>query len=246
MNRLRLLILAATATTTAIVSAGYFWFATQTDTELKTYEAKRRSGDIVIDGLANEAAWNDANVAGPFLLSLSGARAPNRCTARLLWDEDALYVTFTAVDETIVSPHKSRDENLYENDVVEIFLDPEGDGQWYYEFEVSPTGVLFDAMFPSHRKNLPKSRQWNAKGLVAAATIGDERWQAAMKIPFAGLSRTSEHPQVGTRWRMNLYRIDQHEAAKQRTRHGDYTAWTAPLVGDFHTLTRFGTLLFTD
>jgi hypothetical protein len=37
---------------------------------------------------------------------------------------------------------------------------------------------------------------------------------------------------------MNLFRIDAH------TRSADYTAWTAPLVGDFHKLDRFGTLVF--
>ena len=150
------------------------------------------------------------------------------------------------MDNTIVSPDKRRDDNLYENDVAELFLDPEGDGKWYYEFEVSPRGVIFDALFPSHRKNLPQSRQWNAPNMIAAAKISEGQWQAEMKIPFSDLSKTSEPPKVGTKWRMNLYRIDQPEPQTTRKKHGDYSAWTAPLIGDFHALERFGTLEFVD
>ena len=31
-----------------------------------------------------------------------------------------------------------------EEDVVEVFIDPFGEGTTYYEFEVSPRGVLFE------------------------------------------------------------------------------------------------------
>ena len=48
-------------------------------------------------------------------------------------------------------------------------------------------------------------------------------------------------PVVGTEWRVNLYRLDQPQ---NRTPIG--SAWSPPMVDDFHALDRFGTLVFGD
>ena len=234
-----------------LIAVGATWLAVRrppVDRTLRTYEAPRRVGAIVIDGVPDEAGWARAPVAGPFILSSGRGPAPRACTARLLWDDQALYLSFEAADEDLLSPHRRRDEDLFTQDVVEVFLDPGGDGIDYYEIEVSPRGVVFDALFPSHRKDLARSRTWNAPGLTAAARIhgtvddaaADTGWSAELRIPFAGIRHASRSPpRPGDAWRMNLYRNDRHADGK-----ADYTAWTAPVVGDFHAFARFGTLVF--
>jgi hypothetical protein len=214
------------------------------DTALRSANVPFTSGTVHIDGRLDEPAWNDAVVVGPFVLSDGSAKAPLDCTARLMWDDNALYVGFEAVDRDLISPHTDRDDAIYTKDVVEIFLDPEGDKRDYMELQVSPRGVIFDARFPSYRENLSKSQLWNAPGLQVATTVrgslddgdGDEGWTAEFRILFAALQRDT--PKPNETWRANLFRIDMHQKG------GHYTAWTPPLVGDFHTLDRFGHLKF--
>ena len=48
-------------------------------------------------------------------------------------------------------------------------------------------------------------------------------------------------PQVGTVWRANFFRMDMPAGKPQSG-----TAWSPPLVGDFHALDKFGELAFGD
>ena len=66
-----------------------------------------------------------------------------------------------------------RDEPLYEEDVVEVFIDPFGGGTTYYEFEVSPRGVLFDALIHNTLDgNKEVDTAWIAEGFQAEVTQG--------------------------------------------------------------------------
>ena len=234
----------------ALAGALFWWFDTPAvDITLQTYTTHRAQQAPVIDGKLDDAAWANATKSRAFVLSDGSAEAPLECTAMITWDDEALYVAWDAVDYDIISPHQKRDEPLYTKDVVEIFLDPLGDGKNYYEFEVSPRGVLFDALFPSYRQDLPRSQRWNAPGLVAATEVygfpddgkPDTRWTAELKIPWRAIEHAPHvPPRIGDRWAMNLFRIDVHSEG------GHFTAWTPPIKGDFHTLDRFGTLVFSE
>jgi hypothetical protein len=49
-------------------------------------------------------------------------------------------------------------------------------------------------------------------------------------------------PALGDKWRLNMFRMDSPKDAKAQTALG----WSAPLVGDFHKLDRFGEIVFVD
>ncbi len=237
----------------AIAAVATFWLLRKEkrpDTSLQTTTAVRAEAPVAIDGRLDDPVWQRAEVAGPFIISNGSAHAPLAATARLAWDETALYVAFEVEDEDLTSPLQERDSDLWAHDVVEVFLDPGGDGLNYYEFQVSPHGVIFDALFPSYRKNLARSRRWNARGIRAAVAVDgfvdddveDVGWTVELLIPFAAIKHAPRSPpKAGDQWRMNLFRIDMHGDGQ-----GHYTAWTAPIKGDFHTLDRFGTLVFGD
>lgn len=219
----------------------WLWQARQPDTSLRRARVQKVDSTIVIDGVLDDKAWASTQPTQPFILSMTGRPAPRECTARLAWNNEALYVGFSAVDNDIESPHEQRDDDLYTKDVVELFLDPDGDGLNYYEFEVSPRGVIFDALFASHRNDLPRSRRWNGASVEGAAVRVDGGWTAELKVPWSDIKHAPHSPpRVGDEWRGNLFRVDVHPES------GDFTAWTAPLRGDFHALDRFGTLVFVD
>ncbi len=218
------------------------------DPGIQTIHARRTATPPTIDGRLDAAEWQGAEVTPAFVRFDNGVEVPLACTARLLWDSDALYVGFDADDEDLIATFTGRDDPLYTEDVFEVFLDPDGDGKFYTELEVSPRGVLFDALFPSHRKDLERSKRFTLDGFKAAVTLrgsldtpgGDAGWSGELRIPFASVSHAPRRPpQPGDTWRINLYRIDMHGKDD-----GHWTAWTTTQSSDFHTLNRFGTVVF--
>jgi len=131
--------------------------------------------------------------------------------------------------------------------VVEVFLDPSGIGRNYVEIDLSPAGVVFDARFAGWRSDLAAARAWSSGARVAAWVDGAitydsdpplpaRGWSAEIAIPWRALSL--EAPRRGHRLRMNLFRLETHNAA----RVVEGSAFSPPLRADFHALDRFGWL----
>ncbi len=200
----------------------------------------------IIDGRLDELVWNLAQVTSEFVYSDARAKAPLPCRARVVWTDHAVYFAFVVVDHDIIAPHTMRDGPLYTRDVVEVFIDSNGDTTDYFEFEVSPRGTVFDAYFPSYRENLERSKQFTAASFERAVHVNgtldsaqaDRGYTVEMKVSYSDLGLAGA-PKAGERWRINMFRIDYHGPDD-----ADYTAWNAPLVGDFHALDRFGQLRF--
>src|SRR5262249_16708230 len=104
-----------------------------------------------IDGQLNEPAWEKAQRTPPFVRTLDGSAADFIATAKALWDQENLFLGFQIADNDLQTHFTKRDEHLWEQDCVEILIDPRGDGRHYYEIQVSPTGVLFDTKFDGVR-----------------------------------------------------------------------------------------------
>ncbi|NMO22424.1 carbohydrate-binding family 9-like protein [Pyxidicoccus fallax] len=213
--------------------------------ELPEYTVTRASKAPVLDGVLDDAAWK---AASPVVLrgSFDGRPARLRTEARLVYDDAALYVAFDIEDPDIWGTLKQRDDPIYEQEVVEVFLDANADGRTYNELQVSPHNVIFDAYFPARRQGMDKT--WDSemktalkiRGTLDDASDRDEGWTVEMRIPFARLAEVPHiPPQKGDRWRFNLYRLEHHE---RRTVEGQ--AFSPLFVGDFHALPRFGWLTF--
>ena len=67
---------------------------------------------------------------------------------RACWSESHLYVGFYCVDADIWGTYAARDDPLYEEEVVEVFLCPSGDLRHYFEIEVSPRRVRVNSVAP--------------------------------------------------------------------------------------------------
>ena len=219
---------------------------------------KRGSGDYVVhraprppdvDGVLAEAAWDRAERAGPFVRSLDGKPATAATEARLLWDDEHLYVAFLCEDANVSAAFFKDDEKLYTSNVVEIFLDPRGDGSRYDEIELAPTNALFDASFEGGpRQGMDLAWSSHARHAVHVdGTLNDARdvdhgWTAELAIPFASLTGIGKpRPARGDRWRFNLYRLRQGPGQP-----GEGQAYSPPMRGDFHALDRFAWLRFEE
>jgi hypothetical protein len=199
---------------------------------------------VTVDGKLDEEAWKDAAASGPMKAPASGGKMLPVTSFRLMWDDENLYVGYDAPDDHLHCTHTKRDEPIYEQDAVEVFLDPDGDGKNYYEFQVCPAGTIFDSFLPAYRKN---QNEWNA-GLQAKVVIDgtlnnkddvDKGFTAEFAIPFKDLENApSSPPKVGDSWKANFFRLDDAKGGKKAW------AWSPPMNNDFHNLKKFGVIEF--
>jgi len=150
---------------------------------------------------------------------------------------------------------------LWTQEMDEVMLDANGDGKGYIELQVAPNGTIFDTYLPTYRKyedSLDPKRKpydWNSKLKAAVKVDGtlnkredqDKGWTAEMALPLADVNGLDTNgvkvpPALGDKWRLNMFRMDSPKDAKAQTALG----WSAPMVGDFHKLDRFGEIVFVD
>ncbi len=212
---------------------------------------KIKNGLIKPDGKLDEAAWKDAPSTGEFVRTMDAGKPELKTTAKLLYDDKNLYVAFEMEDKDVWSTLDKHDDKLWTQEAVEMFVDADGDGKTYVELQANPKGAIFDSYLPAYRKN---ENDWDAKlkvGVTVDGTIDnrsdtDKGWIVEMAIPLESARGKLKEmkgvpPVLGTEWRVNFFRMDLPQGHAQVG-----TAWSPPMVGDFHALDRFGTLVFGD
>lgn len=209
-----------------------------------------RRAAIQVDGRLDDAAWAAASRSASFRNADGSDATPDLATTVMAaYDDAALYLAFSVRDPAVETPYKNRDEELWNSDAVEVFLDPGADGKDYLELQVSPANVVFDALFASHRTpDWPQARASNLAGLKTAVQVTgtlnragdqDSGWDVEVAIPFAdlpGFGKTPPDP--SSTLRANFFRIE--------ARDGKVVGAQAfsPAAGDFHDLSKAGAIRF--
>ena len=175
--RRRLLVLVAALCTASLV-------ADAQPVQVPAYGARHTAVPVRIDGVLDDAAWVFSPRVGELRLIHAPERRPAYPTeAAVTWDDTFLYVAFACTDPAPWARHGTRDDRLWEEEVVEVFLDPDGDGRNYAEIEVSPTNVVVDLLIEAPRAGGPNARAWNVEGLQTAVKTQATGWVAEMAIP---------------------------------------------------------------
>jgi hypothetical protein len=168
-----------------------------------------------------------------------------RTEVRAFWTDTDVYFLFECpYRELNLFLPAAKDKprwQLWDRDVVELFLGDDWQNiRHYREFEIAPTGDWIDLAIDLDKKET--DRAWRS-GWTTAARIDETArvWYAAAKIPLTSVSSTPVSP--GTRWRMNLYRIDGKGPDSQRR----FLCWQPTCVGSRdpnHVPEHFGVLVF--
>ncbi|MFF2482290.1 carbohydrate-binding family 9-like protein [Paenibacillus sp. NPDC058071] len=171
---------------------------------------------------------------------IDGERARLQTNVKLCWSDEAIMVHFDCEDDHVVATMTDRDDPLFHEDVVEIFLDDAGQGLLYREFVISPNNVVYDALIVNDGEGqINAGVQWNADGLLTSVhKREDGSWRCELSIPLMNFDAA---PAPGSEWRFNLYRIDDD---KEGNRH--FWAWSPTGAIEFHLSKHFGTLVFAD
>jgi hypothetical protein len=140
---------------------------------------------------------------------------------KVLYSGTGIYFLFSCEDKKLTSTMKADNLNLWEEDVVEVFLWTDENFPVYFEYELSPFNFELPIMVPNNKGNFLGWLPWHYDGerrtQHATSTTGSKMeggggitgWIAEFYIPYNLLTPLSNVPPVsGTRWRANMYRID--------------------------------------
>jgi len=209
--------------------------------------AAQADAPVTIDGRLDEPVWNATTRSARLVDTMNGSRAEPESYVRVAWDATSLYVGFEVNDTLLKSSFTNNDDHLWEQDAVEIMVDPDGDGRNYFEMQVSPTGKVFDTRYDTPRQPQPFGHMDWQSGLrtqvvargTANDTEADQGYTVEIAIPWTAFGANAVAPAAGSMWRMNFFVMDARGEGPMR-----YAGWSPPRVGDFHTLAKFGRVTF--
>ena len=203
------------------------------------------SADVLLDG--SSAAWDD-------VASIAWGPEPYPTAFQALWSSEALFVRFAAVDDAPWYTLTRRDDPLWDEEVVEIFLDPDRSGTHYAEVEVSPANVVCDVRMVRPSPDKEMDLAWNLEGLETRVqrldVAGRPAWVVTAQMPWSGFRSlpSAAHialpPAPGDRWRFNVFRIKRPWGPRAPTRDVVFAAWSEPSGSSFHEPAVFRDLTF--
>ncbi len=141
---------------------------------------------IVVDGVLDEAAWDDALVMGVNTEVRPGDNVPAPVQTEMLlaYDENCFYVAFRAHDP---DPSKIRArmcdrDRMWDDEWVVIGIDTYNDQQGGFEFACNPLGIQGDTANGVHGDGNSWDGIWDSAG-----RIFDWGYSVEMAIPFSTL-----------------------------------------------------------
>ena len=210
--------------------------------------ARTRAAEAALLG-TDEAAWSKA-------ATVEWGPAKYATRFRGLWTDDGLFLRFDVTDPDPWHTMTRNGEHLWEEEVVEIFLDPGRAGVDYYELEISPANVVCEVRMIAGSPNKKQDFDWKLAGLQTHAHVHHDAagkptgWTATAFLPWAGLrplpsaTGVALPPSPGARWRFNLFRIERPGGPKAPEKDVVAVAWSPTGEPSFHVPRAFRDLVF--
>ena len=208
----------------------------------------KRVDDFEVTGAGTAPAWDQTDWQPLQCLGPGSAKYLSR--VKVLCSAKGLYFLFDCEDRKLSCTMPNDFDDIFREDVVEVFLWPDEKQDLYFEYELSPLNVELPILIPNHKGAFMGWRPWHyegdrkirrataVRGGAKAALAAVQGWSAEFCIPFAllrGLGNTP--PGAGTSWRANMYRIDYDESP------ATHWAWCEKTGCNFHRFREFGTIV---
>ncbi len=179
-----------------------------------------------VDGILDDACWENAARLDNFILYDSPKPAKNQTDVFLTRDAQNLYIAARCYDSDmsrLKGECLTRDGQVFTDDEIEVFLSPYKDGKDYYQFAVN----LVATRFEGRQKDAGWDADWEA-------WTGREKnaWTAEIVIPFKVLALS---PNIADTWRLNVCRHRANPANEE------YSSWSR-VFEQFHSPKQFGEL----
>jgi len=199
----------------------------------RRYLCRRVNRPIAIDGSLSDPGWSDLAWTENFV-DITGApelRPRFRTRLKMTWDDDFLYVGAELEEPHVWGTITEKNAVMFEDNDFEVFIDPDGDGLDYYEFEINALGSIWELSLPRpYGEGGVPILGCNLPGLQSAVQVRgtlndpgdeDEGWSMEVAFPWAGLAQFNREgatpPQVGDIWKVNFSRVQwRHEVVEGR------------------------------
>jgi hypothetical protein len=181
-----------------------FCFSTIQAQDKKTLTITRTTTPPKIDGVLNDAVWQNADEAKDFTQFRPEMGVPEtdyqKTVVKITYDDDAIYVGAYLYDkpEEIMKQFNSRD-NFGQQDFFGVIFNPNNDAQNDTEFFIFPSGNQADAIASP---SIGEDFGWNAVW-ESAVKIVDDGWVVEMKIPYFNLRFSNQDVQT---WGLQFHR----------------------------------------
>ncbi|GAA5480931.1 LysE family transporter [Haloferula sargassicola] len=175
-----------------------------------------------------EGGWEAVPWSEDFvdITGLPELRPGFRTRLKMAWDDRYLHVRAEMEEPHVWGTITRKNEVIFHDNDFEIFIDPDGDGLNYYEFEMNALGTIWELSLPKpYWQGGEPILGCNIEGLLAEAVIDgtlndpsdeDRGWEARVSIPWEGLAPyrggKAGPPEPGETWRVNFSRVQwRHE-----------------------------------
>ncbi|MBV9963300.1 MAG: carbohydrate binding family 9 domain-containing protein [Parafilimonas sp.] len=194
----------------------------------------KASSPIIIDGIVNEQAWQDAEPANNFfmVLPMDTSLAHVKTDVRVTYDDKYFYllaICYKAVGQRNMVESLRRDFSFVKNDNFLVFIDPFEDQTTGYSFGANAEGAQWDgSMYAGGSVDLNWDNKW-----ISAVKNYDDKYIFEAAIPF----KTLRYKKDVLHWGINFSRNDLKTTEK--------SSW-APVPRQFPTasLAYTGTLIW--
>ena len=182
-----------------------------------------------IDGRVDPREWKGAAVIASFVEAKLGGPPKAQTRACFAHDDGAVYIGIVCDEPLMSRAAQTRfdrhDSGIWNNDCIEVFLNPQADRASYIHFIVDILNQRYDAL---GRDSFGFNPSWRS------ATRRDAHsWSVEIAIPFASLG--VQPPTPGQAWLGNICR--------ERKAEPELSAWR-PTHGSFEAPGSFGLIIF--
>lgn len=232
----------------------------------RVYVCRRASRPPEIRGDLSDPVWAEAPWTEDFA-DIEGLDRPapaHRTRAKLLWDDDALYVAARLEEPHVWATLTRHDSMIFQDNDFELFLDPDADNHLYLEWEINALGTTWDLLMGTpYRDGGPPISGFELHGIVSKVAVHgtlndpgdtDEAWTLEAAIPWSAMKEVAFvpcPPRLGDWWRFNMSRVhwdtdvvDGCYVKRDQPEHN--WVWSPPGVVDMHRPERWGWLRFSD
>jgi hypothetical protein len=189
----------------------------------KGYVCYRTNTPVSPDGILDEQVWS-AVPWTDYFVDIEGSAKPSprlKTHAKLLWDDSNLYIAAELEEPNVWATLRQRDTVIFYDNDFEVFIDPDGDTQAYYELEVNALGTPWDLLLiKPYRDGGPAVTGWDIAGLKVGTHIDgtinnpkdiDKGWTVEIIIPLSNLKdwrNGTSNPKAGDKWRIDFSRVE--------------------------------------
>jgi len=210
----------------------------------------KKTDDFELDGTGKNPAWEKTEWQP---MGMVGRKTgPYQTKAKLLYSAKGIYALVDCEDKKLTCTKTRFLDDIYTEDVVEMFLWTDEKQPLYFEYEISPLGVELPILVSNNGRGFFGWAPWHYEGerVIRKATsvrggkkesmAEVEGWTAEFFIPFALLfGLPNNPPKPGSYWRANIFRIDYDfkEVVYQ-------WAWDVRTGTSFHNYLKYGKIIF--